>query len=172
MKTLSLFFMCTVCSLSLWAMPEQVILLRHAEKPETGDSLSAQGFERAEALVSYFLSSPFSIQTPQAIYAQRSDKKHGSTRPVQTVAPLANFWQVPLYTTFSTEKYKGLVKEVGDSYTSGLVVICWSHDNLQAIAKEFGVQDAKNWPGSDYNSVWVLTFSDGKISSFQEYQQN
>lgn len=166
-----LLFLSLLMTTGLWAMPQQVILLRHAEKPASGDSLSPLGFQRAEALVSYFENStPFPLQTPRAIYAQRSDKQHGSTRPVQTVAPLANAWQVPLYTTYSSDKYKDLVDEIAKDYKSGLVLICWSHEDLQAIAERFGVKEAPDW-GSAYDWVWVITFNGNKVSSFKNYLQ-
>jgi len=155
-------------------MPEQVILLRHGEKPAVGDTLSPQGFERAKALVGYFSQStmPFQLKAPVAIFAQRSDKKKSSTRPVQTVGPLSNFWQVPLYTRYSSEEYDKLAEDISKNYTSGLVAVCWSHDNLAKLATELGVKDAPEWPGSDYASVWVINFSGNKVASFQQYLQN
>jgi len=39
---------------SLHADPAQVILIRHAEKPEQGHDLSLPGRQRAAALVPYF----------------------------------------------------------------------------------------------------------------------
>lgn len=157
---------------ALSAMPQQVILLRHAEKPATGDTLSPLGFQRSLELVSYFESgAPFELKNPVAIYAQRSDKQHGSTRPVQTIAPLANAWQVPLYTTYSSDKYKELVDEISKQYNSGLVLICWSHEGLQDIATQFGVKNAPDW-GSSYDLVWVINFTGKKVSSFQTYLQS
>lgn len=157
----------------LVAMPNQVILLRHAEKPQLGDSLSAKGFQRANALVTYFSQSqlPFQLQTPVAIYAQRSNKTHTSTRPVQTIAPLAAYWEVPLYTDYSSKKCQKLVDEISQNYTSGLVVVCWSHDNLQTIATKFGVTNVPDWPPSAFDWVWVINFNGKKVASFQKFLQ-
>lgn len=155
-------------------MPSQVILLRHAEKPAKGDTLSLQGFARAEALVRYFSqpTMPFQLQPPVAIYAQNSAKGHSSTRPVQTIAPLANYWQVPLYTTYTADECSKLVYEISRDYSSGLVVVCWSHDNLQTIAKKFGVDNAPDWPGTAFDWVWVLNFEANTLNSFQTFLQN
>lgn len=169
---------CALFSLIVWtyglvAMPEQVILLRHGEKPSIGDTLSPLGFKRSDALVTYFSSGnrPFEIATPAAIYAQRSNKNHSSTRPVQTVGPLANYWQVPLYTFYSSEKITKMVKSIDKRFTSGLVVICWSHDNLQEIARTFGVKNVPNWPSNIFDWVWVITFSEDQVASFERYVQ-
>ncbi len=158
----------------LVAMPNQVILLRHAEKPAEGDTLSPLGFARARALVTYFSqpTMPFQMQTPIAIYAQRSSNSHGSTRPVQTVAPLANYWQIPLYTSFSANKSQELVDEISKNYSSGLVVICWSHDNLKTIATKFGVKNVPDWSDTAYDWVWVINFNGKKVSSFQKFLQS
>lgn len=166
--------MCLVSTPGLVAMPSQVILLRHAEKPAKGDTLSSEGFARAQALVTYFSqpTMPFQLQSPLAIYAQNSSGGHSSTRPVQTIAPLANHWQVPLYTTYSADQCHKLVYEISRDYGSGLVVVCWSHDNLQEIATKFGVDNAPVWPGSAFDWVWVLNFKGNALDSFQTYLQN
>lgn len=164
---------CVLSASALVAMPSQVILVRHAEKPAQGDSLSPQGFTRAEALVTYFSqpTMPFQLQQPLAVYAQSSGKGHSSTRPVQTIAPLASYWQVPLYTTYTAEQCHKLVDEISKNYTSGLVVVCWSHDNLQDIATKFGVANAPDWPGSAFDWVWVLNFTGDTLNSFQQFLQ-
>jgi hypothetical protein len=175
MRYLSLLALSFIVHTSgLVAMPSQVILLRHAEKPLHGDTLSEQGFARSSALVTYFSqpTMPFQLQTPVAIYAQRSDKNHSSTRPVQTIAPLASYWQVPLYTKYSAEKCQKLVNEISENYNSGLVVVCWSHDNLKTIATKFGVSCVPDWPEYAYDWVWVITFDGEKVSSFQGFLQN
>lgn len=168
LHTLLLFLVC--CS-GLWAMPQQVILLRHGEKPAQGDSLSPAGFSRAEALINYFASPPFQMQTPVALFAQRSNKSHMSTRPVQTIGPLANSLELPLYTSYSSQKYKKMVSDISKNYASGLVIICWSHDDLQDIAVKFGVKNAPVWPSEAYDWVWVINFDAKGGASMQEYHQ-
>jgi hypothetical protein len=170
---IGVFFSLCFANFGLWAMPQQVILIRHAEKPTTGDTLSPRGFQRADALVRYFSQSnpPFPLKQPIAIYAQRSSDGHHSTRPVQTAAPLANSWQVPLYTFFSDKNYADMIDEIDETYNSGLVLICWSHDTLPAIAKKFGVPKPPEWPGSNYDWVWVINFGPKRDISFQMFNQ-
>jgi hypothetical protein len=170
-----------ICSFSfllsgsaLLATPAQVILLRHGEKPASGDSLSPTGFKRAAMLATYFTGKlPFAMSTPIALYAQRSSKNHSSTRPVQTIAPLANVWQLPLYTSYSTGDYKKLVDDVmsNSDYDGKMVMVCWSRGNLGNIASAFGVQDAPIWPKGVYNHLWIITFSGNSVSSFQNLLQ-
>lgn len=165
---------CLLCTASLFSMPQQVILLRHGEKPAQGHTLSPKGFARAQELVQFFTEQnlPFQLQTVTAIFAQRSSKNHPSTRPVQTVALLANTWQIPLYTQYSRGDYKDMVDKVTKDYSSGMVMVCWDHEHLSAIASEFGVKNAPSWPGSVYNWVWVIDFSGSEVISFTQYLQN
>src|SRR4051812_2923021 len=83
--------------LSLWAAscyshPAQVIIIRHAEKPDDGNELSLRGEERAAALVPYFLKTGelLKFKTPVAIYAQRPKDADSSLRSIETVKPLAD----------------------------------------------------------------------------------
>lgn len=171
---LKCFLTLGILSSSLFATPAQVILLRHGEKPSSGDSLSPTGFERAAMLASYFTGSlPFSMSPPVALYAQRSSTNHTSTRPVQTIAPLANAWQLPLYSSYSEDDYKQMVDDIvaNNDYEGKMVMICWSRDHLGDIASKFGVQDAPTWPSGVYNHLWIITFDGNTVSSFQNLLQ-
>jgi hypothetical protein len=152
------------------ATPGQVVLLRHAEEPTSGDTLSEQGFNRADAYVPYFTQSPapFQMLEPVALYAQCSSKNHTSTRPVQTISALANIWEVPFYVRYTAGDYKDMVTEVMNttSYNSKMVMICWEHDHLSDIAKAFGVNNPPSWDDSVFDRVWVINFSGDTVSSF------
>lgn len=162
-------------SSALVALPSQVILMRHAEKPSSGDTLNKVGFERANALVT-LLTTPglsFELQEPAAIYAQRASANHASTRPVQTVAGLANVWQVPLYTSYSYAEYPAMCKEImtTGAYDDKLVIVCWSRDHLGDIAKTLGVSNAGDWPSGVYDRFWVITYDSNGQASFQNIPQ-
>ena len=98
-----------------YGRPDQVIIIRHAEKPKQGDDLSLKGRERAAALVPFFLDGD--KPTPAAIFAQGiSDMRH-SRRPVQTVTPLAH----ELNLSVKTYHHERLCPDgEGDSYQAGI----------------------------------------------------
>lgn len=158
----------------LEATPGQVLLLRHAEKPSSGNTLSKAGFERAAALVPFFTLPPANaaFNAPVAIYAQCSSKNHKSTRPVQTVSPLAAALGIELCTQYTYASYKKMVDDINaNSALDGqTILICWAHQKLQNIAAYFGVQNAPPFPNV-YDRVWVIDFTDGKVSSFQNLPQ-
>src|SRR5580692_12860661 len=121
--------------------PTQVIIIRHAEKPATGDDLNAKGRMRAAALVPYFLEAPevLEYKTPVAIYAQKSTESHKSLRPVNTVKELAQALKQDLI-QYPREDAMVMVKDIlaNKEYEGRMVLICWSHTGIPDMAKAFG----------------------------------
>src|SRR5687768_12383424 len=86
---LSAFFLC-VTSLAQ-AMPAQILLIRHAEKPESGPELSSVGWERARALPTLFRRPEFKKSgSPVALIAMAPKDKDGSVRSIQTLKYVAD----------------------------------------------------------------------------------
>jgi len=169
--------------------PAKVMLIRHAEKPdgtgrivgvdETGqldpNQLSVRGWQRAGALVRYF--APIGkdltpgIATPTAIFACRPANSSSSLRPLSTVMPLASALQIPVRNEIG--KGDGHTLPEAISGISGAVLICWSHDEIPAIARRLagdlpGLPDA--WPRKRYDLVWILDRSPSGWSFFQAGQ--
>lgn len=177
MKMLSLLLTLIACSIAIdvHAKPRQVILIRHAEKPEVGDTLSKAGLERAAALVPFFTQIPFPISTMRpcvAIYAPCSSKNHASTRSIQTVSALANAWAVPFYVKYTVGDTASLVEEImtRPDYEGRMVLLCWEHKHIPEIAQLFGVINPPEWPSSAFDRVWFLDFS-GSSVTFQNLPQ-
>ncbi len=149
------------------AAPAQVIIIRHAEKPPTGDDLNAKGRQRAAALTPYFLEAPevLEYKTPVAIYAQKSTDDHKSRRPVDTIKGLAKALNQDLIQYPRTDAMK-MVKDImaKPEYEGHMVLICWSHTGIPDIAKAFGVKEVPEWPGSVYDRDWIITFNKGEVS--------
>lgn len=159
---------------SLEATPGQVILLRHGEKPEQGSYLTKKGFTRAAALVPFFTLPPAnaSFNIPMVIYAQAPGDGDKSTRPVQTVAPLASALGVELVAEFCKTDYKKMVKAINENpaYDGMTVLICWAHGKIPHIAKAFGVQNPPAFPDV-FDRIWVIDFSGDQVVSFQDLPQ-
>ena len=156
-----------------FSAPTQVIILRHAEKPSTGDDLNAKGRQRAAALVPYFLETPevLEYKTPVAIYAQKSTESHKSRRPVDTIKGLAKALNQELI-QYPREDALVMVKDImaKPEYEGKMVVICWSHTGIPDMAKAFGVKDPPEWAGSVYDRNWIITFDKG-VASFKSVPQ-
>ncbi|MCF6436692.1 histidine phosphatase family protein [Pseudoalteromonas sp. MMG022] len=151
MKIKTLLFPLLLLSATAQALPEQVILFRHAEKAQ-GDNpqLTEKGQQRAKHLVSMF--------SDRAIKHAFSTDYH---RTQQTIAPLAKHFglEVTSYDpqnleAFSNEvlELKGEVVIVGHSNTTPELVRLLSHQEVSIAEDEF-------------NKVFVITFGKfGKVS--------
>lgn len=171
MKALILFLAALALHPSLsFATPAQVLLIRHAEKPEDDNepNLSARGKERAEALVSVFTSNPAMLEfgKPVAIYAAKP-KEGGSVRSIETVTPLAKHLGVEVRAEYMADEVKDAAKEIlkKRSYDGKTVLIAWPNDEIPKFARKLGAEDApKDWKKKVFDRVWKLTFSaDGSV---------
>jgi hypothetical protein len=158
------------------AQPAQVILIRHAEKPDEGNGLSLKGRERAAALAPFFLGTDALLENgpPAAIYAQSQKHKSSSFRPIETVQPLASALGLAIDKSFERDDYASMVKEIMSSpgYKNHTVLICWEHKVIPKIAAEFGVVNApQTWDGSVYDRVWIITFHADQKPTFKDLPQ-
>ena len=154
------------------AAPAQVIIIRHGEKPDTGNELSPQGFQRADALVGFFEHNPAVTRygAPAAIYAMDPKDVDGSLRPIETVTPLAKALGLAINHDYMKEQLPELVSAVmtNPAYDGKTVLICWEHKMIPPMAQDFGWNAAPTaWAGSVFDQAWVLSFDGGSASSFQ-----
>lgn len=168
-----------------FAAPAQVILIRHAEKPENGSELSERGWKRAEALVWFFQTAPAVTQrgTPFAIYAAAPKNEDSSIRSIQTVTPLAKTLNKAINTKFTRGQTHKIAVDIMENpaYTGKMVLICWQHTNLVEIAGELAgyngtAPDAQvslpaAWPDQSFDRVWILDLYRGKVVSFKNIPQ-
>ena len=149
--------------------PAVVYVLRHAEKPapeENSPDLTATGFKRAEMLPSLFVQMPGApaprLPRPEAIFATARSKS--SNRPVETVTPLAQFLKLPIHHEMDERATGPLATEVlGGKYAGKVVLICWHHGQIPALAVALGVTDAPAaWDAQVFNQIWKITYSAGQ----------
>lgn len=142
-------------------LPSQIILMRHAEKTGLpGDvGLSALGQTRAETLATAW---PRFLGEPDAIIACRSTPK--STRPVDTVRPLAHRLGLGIDDHWGTQDYAALAAAVATDgpYDNRRILICWRHDTLPQLAASFGVV-VPGWPDDLYDVFWLLENEQGAL---------
>ncbi|KAJ6111437.1 hypothetical protein N7523_007498 [Penicillium sp. IBT 18751x] len=130
-----------------------VYLIRHGEKPDSGDGLNAQGLERAQCLRNVFgASSSYNIGHIMAQTPSSSGKRQ---RPYDTVEPLAEDLGLTVDTSCDRDDPK-CVKKVVDNYTgSGNILICWEHDALTDIVETLGDSNAPDYPDNSFNIIWT-----------------
>ncbi len=158
-----------LCAISLFATPlafgrpDQVIIIRHAEKPERGHDLTVKGRERAAALGPFFLNGDRG--TPAAIYAQGPSDDHPSRRSVETVTSLARELKLDVKVRHRGENAE-MIKEIlsKPEYDGKVVLICWSHKEIPGLATALGAANPPEWRDSAFDRLWIIRFTDGKAT--------
>lgn len=151
--------------------PAQVILLRHAEKPDDPKNphLSPAGVKRSERLVGFITNDPAMNRfgPPVAIYATRTTKDDDGQRTQETVTPLARALKLQVQTPAVGKNYDVVAREVlGDAaYAGKTVLICWNHEEIPQLAAALGVRPMPaKWKGSVFDVVYVITYHGRKAT--------
>jgi hypothetical protein len=175
MKTYGLLAAFFFLGAQAWATPAQVLLIRHGEKPDSGKDLSVMGEERARALVDFFQEEPevTDYGPPVAIFAMAGSGDQ-TRRPVETVEPLAKALGLELREVAENQA-QSMVHSIltNPAYDGKMVLICWVHEEIPAIAHLLGATQAPNqWDEKAFDRVWEINYSDGQVSSFKDLPQD
>jgi hypothetical protein len=140
-----------------------VLIIRHAEKPSSGSSLTPEGFTRANKYAQYFY--PFhadgtTIQI-NALYAGADSAD--SVRPRLTLEPLSRATGIPLNTQFSTNDPEALAHALATEPHGDHVLIAWRHKKIPALLQALNADPVSLlpdgiWPDSVYDWVLLLHF--------------
>jgi hypothetical protein len=156
--------------------PARVLIIRHAEKPgdpfddqpSDGPDLSDVGKVRAEMLAAYI---PAEFGRPDYIFAARTSSI--SSRPVETVTPLAVSLGVPIESDFADRDVEIVAGEILKSrkYRGSKVLVCWHHRYIPGLAAALGVHhEPIPWPGNMFDRVWMIDYST-EAPTFSVWQQ-
>jgi len=151
-----------------------IMLIRHAEKPRAGQqgvdvagtpdsgTLSVTGWRRAGALVPYFASLAERLHgrllgRPRHIFAARATDRQPSTRPRDTVQPLADLLGIPVDERWSAGDPVGLIADELRAFDVP-VLVCWRHDELPKLGKAILPDGTvpRAWPEDRYDVTWVF----------------
>ena len=135
--------------------PLTIVIIRHGEKPETGDNLSPEGLNRALQLPT-ILVGKFGIPTHVYVPALGMDMTTTHARMFQTVTPLAVQYNLGINTKFDEHDFAGVASHLREKTGTALVV--WEHHGINDMVLALGVQNAPVWADDDYDSIWIITF--------------
>jgi hypothetical protein len=174
----------SLTTISLSALPAQIIIIRqaeknstnHTEKKNSNDELSLKGKERAAAFPLYIMETPelITFNTPAAIYASIPPKPASSQRSIDTVRPLADLLKLTIRDTFESNDYKRMVEEIkkDPTLTGKMVLICWEHTYIPEMARAFGAfQTPATWSSTAFDRTWIITFQPSGKAVFQNLPQ-
>ncbi|WP_329376663.1 hypothetical protein OG625_03970 [Streptomyces sp. NBC_01351] len=160
-----------------------VMVIRHAEKPYTGDSgwdeegeddpgsLAGRGWRRADELPRLFAPSRgSSLPRPAAVFAA-GGKEGAPARCKQTVTALATALRTPVRTEFALGAEPALVRAA--LAAPAPVLVCWEHTGIPRLVRALGAHEVLGLPAAwpdRYDLVWMFTRRQGQWS-FRELAQ-
>ena len=143
----------------------KIIIVRHGEKPDSGDNLSCQGESRALELPAVLMRK---FGKPDYTYVPSLNLGKSTThaRMFQTVTPFAVRQNLAIDSRFAEDDATGIAKDV--LKRSGLVLLVWEHSQIAAVAKAIGVKHPPKWKGEDFDSIWVITPRSGSATLIRD----
>ncbi|NBV24087.1 MAG: hypothetical protein EBS05_19475 [Proteobacteria bacterium] len=152
-----------------FGQPKAIIVIRHGEKPDDPEELhlSKEGVARSKKLVAFFTKDKHAIKhgLPTVLIASHPTQRGHGQRPRETLEPLAAKLKLEIETPFESRDYAKLayVLTTDARYQGKVVVICWVHEHLPALAAALGVMpEPSKWKDSDYDTAYVITYPEGK----------
>jgi hypothetical protein len=160
-----------------------------SDDKDGGPDLSIRGSARAAALPSLFASTQPSQQscplssaqggfsatytpvnvagpsprfrTPQFVIATKASNH--SNRPVETIVPVSAALGLPYDDKHEDADYCKVAQDLlaNPKYAGAIVLVCWHHGNIPALAGDLGVTSPPNWPGEVFDRVWQITWQGG-----------
>ncbi|MDX6384464.1 MAG: hypothetical protein QOK48_2037 [Blastocatellia bacterium] len=108
--------------------------------------------------------SPPRFRAPGHIFATEPSKH--SKRPKETVTPLSTALKVPLNDGFADNEasIEKMTNSILNDYPGEIVLVCWHHGMIPAIAKALGIAKPPKWDGKVFDRVWQITFPKGKAT--------
>jgi len=174
--------------------PDTIYIIRHGEKPadpppgaghaaapaapfgvdfqgnQNPHSLLPRGWQRSGGLAVLFdpaLGPPQAgLKTPAALLSPSygDPAKTAGHRTYQTIQGLSDRLGLAIASAFAEGSEPQLAASVVSTY-SGVVLICWEHDHLPAIATALptvpGTVIPQAWPGDRFDVIWTFTLVPG-----------
>ncbi|MDD1630584.1 MAG: histidine phosphatase family protein [Methylococcaceae bacterium] len=137
----------------------KVVIIRHGEKPENGDNPSCQGENRSLQLPAV-LYQKFNKPDYTYVPSLELDKSTKHARMFQTVTPFAIKYDLKVNSKYDEKDFSTIAKKVLEK--TGTVLMVWEHSAIPPLAEELGVKNPPAWDGKDFDSIWVITYANGK----------
>ena len=127
-----------------------ILVIRHAEQPDDGDSLSPSGEARAKAYVNYFKHLTIDGQPVKLDYLFAAADSRSSDRPRLTLEPIAKELDLALDTRFKNKQFLELTDEIQSRPHGTNVLICWHHGTIPKLLRALGADPKRVLP----NGIW------------------
>jgi hypothetical protein len=155
-----------------------VLIIRHAEKPDSGVGLSPAGEERARRYVDYF--GNFSIGSKRVkvdcIFATADS--NASHRPRLTVQPFSQAAGLAIDSRYKDKQVHELATDVLTVPHGHCLLICWHHGEIPDVLHALGAEPGQlvpkqKWPESVFGWVIQLRYDEnGKLAEAKRINEN
>ena len=140
-----------------------ILVIRHAEKPDSGDGLSPAGQERAKAYVDYFKNFTVDSKPLKLDYLFSAADSKVSQRPRLTLEPLSKALGLTIDGQFDETKFQKLADEIRSQPHGQHILICWHHGEIPQLIQALGADPGKlfpkgKWPDEVFNWLVELRF--------------
>lgn len=139
----------------------KVVIIRHGEKPESGDNLTCKGWNRSVQLPAVLYSK---IGKADYVYvpsmAMEERTKH--SRMFQTVMPYAIKYNLRINSSHQEKDFAQIAQDIKSK--TGIVLVVWEHKAIAGLVAALGVDKTMVWADDDFDSIWTITFSGDKIN--------
>jgi hypothetical protein len=138
-----------------------IIIVRHAEKSDTGDGLAPAGDARANAYVDYFKHFTVNSNAVHFDYLFAAKDSRESKRPRLTIKPLSKALGLVINTEFKNDAYAELAEELhAGRYRNKNILVCWHHGKIPELLAALGADPHKllpngKWPEDVFG--WVVS---------------
>lgn len=145
-----------------------ILLVRHAEKPDQGVDLAPAGQARAQAYIAYFQNYLINAQPIKLSYLFAAKDSHESHRPRLTLEPLSLALNLSIDAKHADACYQDVKDDIFNNakYDESNILICWHHGEILQLAHAL-VGDRSQlppqanwpvkWPGDVFG--WLLQVS-------------
>lgn len=146
-----------------------ILVIRHAEKPDDGPGLSAEGEARAKAYTNYFKTFTLDGQALKLDYLFAAADSKESQRPRLTLEPTGKAFGLAIDTRFKNKNFQQLADELQAQPHGNAILIAWHHEKIPALLRALGADSAQvlpnnKWPDAQFGWVIQLRYDqDGKL---------
>jgi hypothetical protein len=143
-------------------------------------SLLPRGWQRSGALTDLFdpaIGQPLAgLQTPGSLLSPSYGEpaKTVEHRTYQTIQGLSERLGITIVSDFAEGQEAQLAASVVSDY-SGVVLICWEHDHIPALASSLpvvqGTAIPQQWPGDRFDVIWTFTLVAGSAPAQYTFGQ-
>ena len=155
-----------------------ILVIRHAEKPDSGHGLSAAGEARARAYVNYFENFTIDGQPLKLDHLFATTDSSSSHRPVLTVEPTAKALGLAIDSRFNDNQFSDLARELQSRPAGTNMLICWHHGEIPQLLKALGADPKKllpkgKWPDAEFDWLIELRYDEnGRLIESQRINEN